>query len=93
MSSELWELSQVLEILNREVDARERAATSTTAALNARHLSQAMMKVTVIDSDSWTFVQRGEDVVDHLPRMYITTLFICHFHIIHARVFSRTKCQ
>ena len=51
-----------------------------------------MMKVTVIDSDSWPFVQRGEDVVDlyYLSHVYVTTLFIRHFDIIHARVFKRT---
>ena len=47
ISSERWELSQVLEILNRKVNAQEHTATSTTAALNARHLSQA-----VIDDES-----------------------------------------
>ena len=43
-----------------------------------------MMKVTVIDSDSWTFVQRGEDVVDlyYLSHVYVTTLFIRHFNLI-----------
>ena len=42
-----------------------------------------MMKVTVIDSDSWPFVQRGEDVVDldYLSHVYVTTLFIRHFDI------------